>query len=198
LFDAGERLLREYRRRLPHAPPPFSFGSWIGGDLDGNPEVDRETILAALERARESVLARYRDDVRDLSVALSSSRAPAGGSAALEESIAGDARECVGYRNDRVWMMSTETYRQKLSYVWWRLENDGYDSPEAFAADLAVIRRSLEANRGARVANGPLAALERRIALFGFHVAKLDVRLPSSEGPAPTERPPRVFEAWAA
>ena len=32
LFDAGERLLRDYRRRVPGARPPFSFGTWIGGD----------------------------------------------------------------------------------------------------------------------------------------------------------------------
>jgi phosphoenolpyruvate carboxylase len=197
LFDAGERLLREYRRHLPGAPPPFSFGTWIGGDLDGNPAVGRETILAALERARESVLARYRDDVRDLSVALSSSRTLVDVTPELEESIATDVRECTGYRNDRVWMMSTESYRQKLSYVWWRLENDGYESPEAFAADLAVISRSLEANRGGRVARGPLAALERRVELFGFHVARLDVRLHSSEVRAPTERTRAVFEAVA-
>jgi phosphoenolpyruvate carboxylase len=198
LFDAGERLLREYRRWLPDAPPPFSFGTWIGGDMDGNPEVGPETILAALERGRESVLARYRDDVRDLSVALSSSRSLVDVSDELEDSIARDVEECTGYRNDRVWMMSTESYRQKLSYVWWRLENDGYESPEAFAADLAVIRRSLEANRGARVANGPLAALERRVELFGFHVAKLDVRLHSDEVRAPTERTRAVFEAVAS
>jgi phosphoenolpyruvate carboxylase len=198
LYDAGERLLRDYRRRAPGAPSPFAFGTWIGGDLDGNPEVGRETILAALERARESVLGRYRDDVRDLSVALSSSRSLVGVTPELVESIARDELECVGYRNEHVWMMSTETYRQKLSYVWWRLDNDGYDSPEAFTADLDVIRRSLEANRGLRVADGPLAALGRRVELFGFHVAKLDVRLHSSEVRAPTDRTRSVFDAVAA
>jgi len=198
LYDAGERLLRDYRRLAPGAPPPFAFGTWIGGDLDGNPEVGRETILAALERGRESALARYRDDVTDLSVALSSSRSLVGVTAELEESIASDIRDCVGYRNEHVWMMSTETYRQKLSYVWWKLDNDGYDSPEAFTADLEVVRRSLEANRGLRVADGPLAALARRVELFGFHVAKLDVRLHSSEVRAPTERTRGVFEAVAA
>ena len=68
LFDAGERLLREYRRLAPGLPVPFSFGSWIGGDLDGNPEVGRDTILAALERARETALARYRSDVLALAL----------------------------------------------------------------------------------------------------------------------------------
>ena len=54
LFDAGERVLADYRRFLPGAPPPFHFGSWIGGDLDGNPTVNGETILLALERARSA------------------------------------------------------------------------------------------------------------------------------------------------
>ena len=61
-----------------------------------------------------------------------------------------------------------------------------------------MIRRSLEANRGHRMAGGALAALERRVELFGFHLAKLDVRLHSSEVLAPTERTREVFEAVAA
>ena len=50
-----------------------------------------------------------------------------------------------------------------------------------------MIRRSLEANRGARIADGRLAALERRVELFGFHLAKLDVRLHAREVRAPTD-----------
>ena len=198
LFDAGERLLREYRRFAPGAAPPFSFGSWIGGDLDGNPEVGLATILAALERARESALARYQADIRELAISISSSRSLVGVSGELEESVVRDERECIGYRDEIVQMMSTESYRRKLSYMWWRLGNDGYVSPEAFLADLGVVRRSLEANRGGRIAAGALAALERRVELFGFHVAKLDVRLHSSEVRVPTERTRQVFEAVAA
>jgi phosphoenolpyruvate carboxylase len=156
LFDAGERLLRDYRRFAPGAPPPFSFGSWIGGDLDVNPEVGRETILTALERSRESAVGRYRGDIRELAVEFSSSRSLVGVSEELEESIARDERECPGYRDEIVQMMSTESYRKKLSYMWWRLGNDGYASPEELSADLAVIGRSLEANRGGRLADGPL------------------------------------------
>ena len=197
-FDAGERLLRDYRRLVPGAVPPFSFGSWIGGDLDGNPEVNGGTIAAALERARESALARYRADVRRLAITISSSRSLVDVSPELVESIARDERECVGYHDEIVLMMTSELYRKKLSYIWWRLGNDGYATPEDLLADLAVIRRSLEANRGGLIANGALAALERRVELYGFHLAKLDVRLHASEVRAPTERTRAVFAAVEA
>ena len=60
------------------------------------------------------------------------------------------------------------------------------------------MQRSLEANGGQRVAGGRLAALERRVELFGFHLAKLDVRLHADEVAAPTERTRAVFAAIAA
>ena len=197
LFDAAERLLRAYRRLAPGAPVPLSFGSWIGGDLDGNPEVGRGTILAALERAREAALARYRADVRALAIALASSRSLVGVSAELEASLARDERECPPGIESPVQMTSGEAYRRKLAFMWWRLGNDGYGGPEELLADIAVIRRSLEANRGARIAGGALAALERRVELFGFHLAKLDVRLHADEVRAPTDRTRGVFEAVA-
>jgi phosphoenolpyruvate carboxylase len=195
LFDAGERLLREYQALAPGMPAPFSFGTWIGGDLDGNPEVGRETILEALERAREAALARYRSDVRALAIALAPSRSLVGVTPELKDSIARDERDYPEGIETPVQMTSGEAYRRKLSYMWWRLGHDGYATPEELLADLAVIRRSLEANRGWRMARGALAALERRVQLFGFHLAKLDVRLHSSEVRAPTDRTRGVFEA---
>jgi phosphoenolpyruvate carboxylase len=197
LFDAGERLLREYQRLAPGMPAPFSFGSWIGGDLDGNPEVGRETILEALERARETALARYRADVRALAIALAPSRSLVGVTPELKESIARDERDYPDGIETPVQMTTGEAYRRKLSYMWWRLGNDGYETPEELLADVAVIRRSLEANRGWRMARGALAALERRVRLFGFHLAKLDVRLHAGEVREPTERTRGVFEAVA-
>src|SRR5262249_41692820 len=68
----------------------------------------------------------------------------------------------------------------KLSFVWRRLGEDGYESADALLEDLAVIRRSLEANRGGRVA-ARIAALERMVELFGFDVANLDVRVHARE-----------------
>ena len=54
---------------------------------------------------------------------------------------------------------------------------------------------SLRANRGARIADGPLADLRRRVELFGFHIAKLDVRLHANQLAAPDERTRATFRA---
>src|SRR5262249_50500421 len=54
LIDVGEALLRDWRRRF--GGTPFSFGSWIGGDMDGNPNAGAETIAEALDRARAVAL----------------------------------------------------------------------------------------------------------------------------------------------
>jgi phosphoenolpyruvate carboxylase len=93
LPDAAERLLAEYRARLPDAPLPLSFGTWIGGDMDGNPAAGAETIREALDRARELALGRYRNDVRELAVALAMHRSLVEVSPELDESIAYDERE---------------------------------------------------------------------------------------------------------
>jgi phosphoenolpyruvate carboxylase len=61
--------------------------------------------------------------------------------------------------------------------MWWRLGNGGYASPDELLEDLAVVRRSLLAHGGRRIAEGRVARLERTIELFGFHLAQLDVRL---------------------
>ncbi len=70
LMRVSELLLADYRRLVPGAPAPFHFGTWIGGDLDGNPAAGPETIAEALERARELALTTYAAEVRELAQAL--------------------------------------------------------------------------------------------------------------------------------
>jgi phosphoenolpyruvate carboxylase len=176
LFEAAESLLREWRMRLPGAPPPLRFGSWIGGDMDGNPSVGAATIEEARARARTLAREHYRDRVRALAVELSSHRSFVRVSDELEESLACDERELPAYAAEIGAQNELEPYRRKLSFVWWRLANDRYESAEALLDDLAVIRRSLEANRGGRVASR-VAALELTVEIFGFDVAALDVRV---------------------
>src|SRR3954452_19275071 len=74
LFDAAEDLLREWRQRFPDAPPPLRFGSWIGGDMDGNPSAGVTTIGEARSRAHTLAREHYRDYVRALAVELSPHR----------------------------------------------------------------------------------------------------------------------------
>jgi len=197
LIDAGERLLADYRVRVPGAPPPFSFGSWIGGDMDGNPATGAETIREALGRARGLALDRYRTDVRELAVALSMNRTLVGISPELDESIAGDERELPDYAAAIGRQNELEPYRRKLSFVWWRLGHDGYRDSADLLADLDVLRRSLEANRGGRMAAGRLAGLRRRVELFGFNLAKLDLRLHAREVREPSARAREALAAAA-
>ena len=116
----------------------------------------------------------------------------------LDESIARDERELPLYAAEIRHVNTFEPYRRKLSFMWARIGEDGYLSPDELLADLRVVRRSLEAAGGERVSAGRLAALERRVELFGFHLAKLDVRLHADEVRAPTERTRDVFAAVAA
>ncbi len=195
LLDAAEQLLAAYREAVPGAPLPLSFGSWIGGDMDGNPHAGPETIREALDRARALALARYRAEVRQLAAALGLTTTLVAVSEELLDSIAADEHDLPGYAAEIGEQNRDEPYRRKLSFVWWRLGNGGYERVEELEADLEVVDRSLRAHGGGRIAEGRLARLRRRVELFGFHVAKLDVRFHAKEL---AEGTPRVREALHA
>jgi phosphoenolpyruvate carboxylase len=195
LLEAAEELVAAYREAVPGAPLPLSFGTWIGGDMDGNPNAGAETVRQALARGRTLALSRYRAEVRELAAALGLTTTLVAVSDELLESIAGDERELPTYAEEIGEQNRDEPYRRKLSFVWWRLGNDGYRRAEELQADLDVIDRSLRANEGARIADGRLADLRRRVELFGFHVAKLDVRFHATEL---AERSKRIAESLEA
>jgi phosphoenolpyruvate carboxylase len=177
LMTAATDLLAEWRHRLPGAPPPLVFGSWIGGDADGNPSVGSASIAEALDRARALALQRYRTEVRALAVEIASARSLVTISDELEASLARDAEELPFYAAEIGSRNELEPYRRKLSFMWWRLGNDGYATPDQLLADVRLISESLVANGGRRIAEGRVARLQRMIEIFGFHIAKLDVRL---------------------
>ena len=131
--------------------------------------------------ARKLALETYANEVRWLARAIGISTTIAAPSPELEESIAEDERALPEYTADLEDRNLDEPYRRKLSFVWRKLRNGledeglGYADASELATDLDVIDRSLRANRAQRVADGRLAALRRRVELFGFHLAKLDV-----------------------
>ncbi len=184
LFDVAPALVGDYRRRIPGAPLPLRFGSWIGGDQDGNPNAGPATLRAAADRARDLVLRRYADEVREMARTLGVSRALVDVNEALLTSIAADEQRLADASpTDSSASADDEPYRRKLWLMHHRLvataENQpgGYGHVHEFVADLEVIDASLRAHRGERIANGRLASLRRQVELFGFHVAKLDVRV---------------------
>jgi phosphoenolpyruvate carboxylase len=181
LMTAAADLLQEWRQRLPDAPPPLVFGSWIGGDMDGNPAAGPDSIAEALARARTLALERYRTEVRALAVEIASARSLVRVSRELEDSLGRDEAELPAYAAEIGSRNELEPYRRKLSFMWWRLGNEGYERADELLADLRLIRDSLARNGGRRVAGGRVAALERMVEIFGFHVAKLDVRLHARE-----------------
>ncbi len=124
---------------------------------------------------------RYRDEVRALaaSIGISSLLTPV--DAELLASIERDELELPSYASAIGDQNADEPYRRKLSFMWRRLDADAYHSVEELIADLDLLDRSLRAHRGARIADGALAALRRRVELFGLHLAKLDVRVHAHE-----------------
>jgi phosphoenolpyruvate carboxylase len=195
LIDAAERLLADYRTHLPDAPPPLRFGTWIGGDADGNPNAGAETVADALERARTLLRMRYRDEVRALAAAIGVSSRLVEVDAELLESIARDERELPEYAAEIGDQNLDEPYRRKLSFMWRRLDADAYGSVDRLADDLALLDRSLRAHRGTRIADGPLAALRRRVEIFGLHLARLDVRVHARDLVDPEPRIRGLFDA---
>jgi phosphoenolpyruvate carboxylase len=197
LLDVAPDLVRDLRARLPGAVAPLRFGTWIGGDQDGNPAAGPGTIEEAVDRARALALTRYRTEVRELAAYLGVADTLVDCSPELRRSIRKDERELAAYAARIGSQNEDEPYRRKLSFVWHRLDTDGYRSPDELLADLDVIDRSLRANRGRRLADGRLALLRSRVEVFGFHLAKLDVRLHARELARPTARTRKTFEAAA-
>ena len=169
LWEALPELVRELRRHLPEAPVPVRFGTWIGGDMDGNPAAGAETITAALERARMLARDLYRAEVHALGAAWGMSATIVGEVPELE--VEGD-----------------EPYRAALVRIWGRLADDAYEDAGALAADLATLDRALRTHGAARVADGALADLRARAEAFGLHLATLDLRVHASEVREGSER----------
>jgi phosphoenolpyruvate carboxylase len=162
----------------------LSFGSWIGGDRDGNPLVKPESITDALELARQVVLGEYMGQVEFLSDCLSSS---ARQTKASEEIVARLAQYARSMPNvSMAWGPgnTVEHYRRFLSYVFNRLQRsrqgpssqNAYDSATEFESDLILLRESLMSNRGQRLAEAYLDPVLRELRTFGFHLYTLDIR----------------------
>jgi len=167
-------------------PSIVHFGSWAGGDMDGNPDVHAKTIRETLARQHQVILHTYFGECQALAEQLSqsASRVPASPELAkrLEEymRLLPGARASTPARHDRM------PYRVFLAQIGERLRSayegraSGYENVRQFRDDIALIAASLEANKGVNAGLFYVERLLRRIDTFGFHLASLDVRQHSS------------------
>ena len=163
-------------------PSVLCFGSWVGGDMDGAPDVHAKTIRETLQRQQQVVVNAYYLDVQRLGERLSQSASRVPVSKALQSRIdeyaklVPAAQESDPARHDRM------SYRQFCAQLAVRLRNtyDGrphhYESGRQFHADVQLMAESLAANQGQRAGLFYVERLLRRIDTFDFHLATLDVR----------------------
>jgi phosphoenolpyruvate carboxylase len=170
------------RASVLRLPSILTFGSWAGGDMDGNPDVHAKTIRETLARHHQVILQCYFAECQQLAQRLSQSASRVAASAELGKRVEEymrllpGARAITPARHDRM------PYRVFLAQIGERLRNahegraSGYENAHQFREDIALIALSLRAHKGVNAGLFYVERLLRRIETFGFHLATLDVR----------------------
>ncbi len=179
-----QEILRVYGRSLPLSPM-VRFGSWIGGDKDGNPTVTHQTLRWALIRYRRAILAKYLNSLEQLQEQVTQSDQLCRIHPALLRSLSNDRRGFPALIESLDTQYPHQPYRQKLAIMIHRLRQmmrhpasseEGYASAEEFGRDIRLIQQSLAFHQADAIAHHELDKLALQVKLFGFFFAKLDVR----------------------
>ncbi|WP_212962239.1 phosphoenolpyruvate carboxylase [Cohnella xylanilytica] len=191
VYEELERCLgKYYPERSWHVPTYLRFGSWIGGDRDGNPSVTANVTWRTLNIQRGLVIHKYETLLRALMRKMSFCTSIVEVHEELLRSIEQD-RADVELKTVEAWTNEKEPYRIKLTYMIQKLQNmrneqtkgtkQRYNDASEFVAELQLIDRSLRHHYADFVADTYLKKLIRQVELFGFHLAALDVRQHSKE-----------------
>ncbi len=189
--DLQEKIREEYAHyfkggEIP-AFPLVRFGSWVGSDRDGNPNVTCAITRQTASLHRRLILKRYLTALESLIRRFSQSQTAIKVSRKLKESLDEDAKLLPQSARELERYEANEIYRKKLSFIHEKLlfalkkRKGGYASSEEFLKDLLIVQESLETNKGLLTAHGDLERLINKARVFGFHLAKLDFRDHSSK-----------------
>jgi phosphoenolpyruvate carboxylase len=195
LLDAVPALLEgirmSFRRTfdsdlsLDDASRLLRFGSWIGGDRDGNPSVSAESTREAVLQARDTILGHYHACMASLADRLSSSARKVSLSSRLLERLAEyESGQEEDWPGGEARQSSAELYRRFLAQVRRRLacsrerplDPRAYATAEEFERDLLLLRTSLEENGGRLLAERLIDPVIMKSRVFGFHLQTLDIR----------------------
>lgn len=163
-------------------PNLLRFGSWVGGDMDGNPNVNAKTIRATLARQRSLVLDLYYKECGNLASKLSQSM----GRAMFNQALLKRIDEYRGVFQNAYHAVPARhrdmPYRVFLRLIQQRLQSTydddifPYEDVAELVHDLDLIADSLRNNKGRNAGLFAVERLLRRIHTFGFHLVTLDVR----------------------
>ncbi len=191
LPDLLTRIDRQLRRLgMTPAAAPLRFGTWVGGDRDGNPEVSPESTLETLALQHDRGLGYLIGVVARLSDELSVSGDLAPISDRLLAALDQDRLHLPEIWERERERTAHEPYRLKCSYIHARLVNTrervrlgtphqggrSYLDPNEMEEELALMAESLSSSRGGLIAEGSVGRVRRLLASLGFHMATLDVR----------------------
>lgn len=168
--------------REREVPELLRFASWVGGDMDGNPDVHAKTLRETIARQQQIIVNNYFLECKGLAEALSQSASRVGIepqlSARIEQYsvLLRSGGSLSPARHDRM------PYRVFLGQMMERLRAtyegraNHYESASDFLGDLNLIADSLRANKGEHAGLFQVRRLIRRVRTFGFHLATLDIR----------------------
>jgi len=162
-------------------PSILHFGSWVGGDMDGNPDVHGKSIRETLHRHQQLIVSTYFAECGQLAETLSQSANRVGVSAALAaridsySAILPGGQALAPARHDRM------PYRVFFGQIGERLKAtyegrpNAYQNPDELLTDVGLAADSLIMNRGRHAGYFLVRRFMRRVRTFGFHLATLDV-----------------------
>jgi len=163
-------------------PVLVRFGTWVGGDMDGAADVHAKSIRETLARQQQVIISNYFEDCQRLAEQLSHSGARVGVATAVSQRIAEYRTLLPGAPGLAPARHDVMPYRVLCSQMAERLRitfdgrPNGYERPQQFRDDAALIAESLRAHRGLHAGYSSVRRLLARIDTFGFHLATLDLR----------------------
>lgn len=192
LFETLPAIFQELETQLQEQIPGedwqvpnfIRFGSWIGGDRDGNPNVTPEITWKTLEMQRGLILKKYETSIVDLMRRFSQSSERISINQEFIDRI--EIEEHTYLKEKENWPVKSEVYRRKFSVILKRLRetgksSSGYHHAEELAADLREIKKHAEAHLPKTKKLKTIRKVIRQVEMFGFHLATLDIRNHSGE-----------------
>jgi phosphoenolpyruvate carboxylase len=208
LFDAIPMVYRYFERATRKVygknkitiPTVLQFGSWIGGDRDGNPFVTPEVTRKAIRLHMQQALREYNKRVKKLRKNISHSSDFITPSDEFTQSLRADNEQLSFIFKDNPALYSKEPYRRKLQMMHYRLKQNlrmvqdringfskskakqqfAYKNVNDFSADLTLIHHSLYSHQDQNIANRELKDLRRLVGTCGFSLVELDIRQESN------------------